>query len=95
MCCAPPSPAPRVGSGRASPGRRGSRTAHTKEAQVTALLRRPQGVTLAQIGERTGWQAHSIRGFFAGALKKRRGLQVTSEKTGNGERLYRLADGGC
>ena len=75
------------------PGKPRQPRADTKEAQVIALLRRPQGVTLAQIGERTGWQTHTIRGFFAGALKKRRGMQVTSEKTGDGERLYRLADG--
>lgn len=68
--------------------------ANTKEQQVIAL-RRPQGATLAQIGAHTGWRAYTICGFFAGVLKKRRGMQVTSEKMETGERLYRLADGGC
>ena len=56
------------------------------------MLRRPEGATLAQIGESTGWQTHTIRGFFAAALKKRHGLAVTSEKPEGGERTYRLAE---
>jgi Protein of unknown function (DUF3489) len=64
----------------------------TKESQVIAMLRRPQGATLAQIGESTGWQTQTIRGFFAAALKKRHGLAVTSEKPESGERTYRLAE---
>ncbi|MFO1153046.1 MAG: DUF3489 domain-containing protein [Rhodospirillales bacterium] len=64
---------------------------NTKEAQVIAMLRRPEGATLAQIGECTGWQTHSIRGFFAAALKKRHGLAVTSEKPQGGERTYRIS----
>jgi len=78
---------------RREPGTPRQPRPNTKQAQVIALLRQPQGVTLAQVGEHTGWQIHTIRGFFAGALKKRRRLQVTSEKTADGERLYRLADG--
>jgi hypothetical protein len=58
---------------------------------VIAMLRRPEGATLAQIGESTGWQTHTIRGFFAAALKKRHGLAVISEKPQGGERTYRLA----
>ena len=66
--------------------------AGSKEAQVIAMLRRPEGATLAQIGESTGWQAHTIRGFFAAALKKRHGFAVTSEKPEGGGRTYRLAE---
>ena len=47
----------------------------TKQQQVLALLRRPEGATVAPIAEATGWQAHTVRGFFAG-LKKRQGLVV-------------------
>ena len=47
----------------------------TKQAQVLALLRRPEGATVAQIAEATGWAAHTVRGFFAG-LKKRQGIEV-------------------
>ena len=64
--------------------------ADSKQAQVIALLQRPQGTSIAEIMAFTGWQAHSIRGLFAGTLKKR-GIVVTSEKTEGGERVYRVA----
>ncbi|GGG39371.1 hypothetical protein GCM10010964_28670 [Caldovatus sediminis] len=47
----------------------------TKQAQVLAMLRRPEGATVAQIAEATGWAPHTVRGFFAG-LKKRQGIAV-------------------
>jgi len=47
----------------------------TKQEQVLALLRRAEGATIAQICEATGWQQHTVRGFFAG-LKKRQGIEV-------------------
>jgi hypothetical protein len=47
----------------------------TKQQQVLALLRRPEGATVAQIAEATGWQAHTVRGFFAGL--KKRGIEVS------------------
>ena len=53
------------------------------------MLRSKQGATIAQIVEATEWRPHTIRGFFAGALKKKLGLAVTSEKVGD-ERVYRL-----
>ena len=61
----------------------------TKQAQVIAMLRSKQGATIAQIVEATEWRSHTVRGFFAGALKKKLGLAVTSEKVGD-ERVYRL-----
>ena len=64
--------------------------ADSKQAQVIALLQRSQGCTITEIMTMTGWQAHTVRGTFAGALKKR-GLMVTSEKPAEGERIYRLA----
>ena len=63
----------------------------TKEAMLIDMLRRPEGATIAQIMAATGWQAHTCRGAFAGALKKKRGLTVTSEKPEGGERIYRIA----
>lgn len=63
---------------------------HTKQAQLIAMLRGKEGATIAQIVEATGWQPHTVRGAFAGALKKRLGLTVTSEKVG-GVRVYRLS----
>jgi len=47
----------------------------TKQEQVLALLRREEGATIARICEATGWQQHTVRGFFAG-LKKRQGIEV-------------------
>lgn len=47
----------------------------TKQEAVLAMLRRPEGATVAQIAEATGWQQHTVRGFFAG-LKKRQGIEV-------------------
>ena len=74
--------------GRSSQGRR----ENTKEALVIAILRRPEGGTIAQIMAATGWRAHTVRGFFAAALKKRHGIAVTSEKPQGGERTYRIAE---
>jgi hypothetical protein len=61
----------------------------TKQAQLIAMLRRKQGATIAQIVAATGWQPHTVRGAFAGALKKKLGLTVTSEKV-EGTRIYRI-----
>lgn len=59
-----------------------------KLGTLAELLRRADGASIAQLADATGWQAHSVRGAMAGALKKR-GLVVTSEKTDAG-RVYRL-----
>ena len=66
--------------------------ADTKQAQMIAMLRRKQGATLAQIVEASGWRPHTVRGFFAGALKKKLGLTVTSEKVEGKDRIYRIND---
>ena len=59
----------------------------TKEAMLIAMLRRPEGATIAQVIEATGWQKHTVRGAISGALKKKRGLEVTSEKGEGSERV--------
>ncbi|MBP7003538.1 DUF3489 domain-containing protein [Amaricoccus sp.] len=63
----------------------------TKQAQLIAMLRRKEGATIAQIVEALAWAPHTIRGAFAGALKKKLGLTVTSEKV-EGTRVYRISD---
>ena len=63
---------------------------NSKQAQVIAMLKRPEGATIAQICEKTGWQSHTVRGTFAGAFKKKLGLSIISDKASGGERVYRI-----
>ena len=64
---------------------------NSKQAQVIAMLKRPEGATIAQICEATGWQQHTVRGTFAGAFKKKLGLDITSTKDQGADRVYRIA----
>jgi hypothetical protein len=54
------------------------------------MLRRPEGATIDEVVRETGWQPHTVRGAIAGALKKKLGLHVTSEKVEARGRVYRL-----
>ncbi len=63
---------------------------NSKQAQVIAMLRHPEGATLSEICKATGWQAHTVRGAFAGTFKKRLGLTIVSEKSAGSERVYRI-----
>jgi hypothetical protein len=65
--------------------------ANSKQAQVLAMLRRPEGATIVQICTLTEWQSHTVRGTMAGAFKKKLGLTIESTKEAGGERVYRIA----
>ena len=69
-----PEPTPEPAAGQRTP------RAGTKQALLIDLLRRPEGATVDQIAEITGWQHHTIRGAISGALKKKLGLAVSAER---------------
>ena len=72
-------------NGRYTPASR----SRTKQEAVLALLGLPKGVTIAAIMRATGWQEHSVRGFFAGVVRKKLRLTLTSHKV-DGKRLYKV-----
>ena len=65
-------------------------TPRGKIATVIALLRRPDGARIDDLTAATGWQAHSVRGAMSGAIKKKLGFEISSEKA-EGVRTYRIA----
>jgi hypothetical protein len=64
----------------------------TKLARIIVMLRAPAGTTIAAIMTATEWQQHSVRGFLAGVVRKKLGLNLVSEQTDKG-RVYRIRDG--
>jgi Protein of unknown function (DUF3489) len=65
---------------------------HTKHARIIAMLRTPAGATIASLVTLTEWQQHSVRGFLAGVVRKKLGLNLVSEQTDKG-RIYRIQVG--
>lgn len=61
-----------------------------KQEQLIAMLRRPEGVTIDEVASVMGWRRHTVRGVFAGTLKKKLGLILVSAKEERG-RVYRIA----
>ena len=84
-------PAKRLKSNTKKSAPRASRSSRgkTKHDRVLGLLRVEGGTTIAAISKVTGWQPHSVRGFFAGIVRKKLGLTLESEKTRSG-RIYRI-----
>jgi hypothetical protein len=75
-----------------APALKAARRLDTKHARIVAMLRAPGGATIAAIMTATEWQQHSVRGFFAGVVRKKLGLNLVSEPTEKG-RVYRIKDG--
>jgi Protein of unknown function (DUF3489) len=65
----------------------------SKQTNVIAMLKGVKGTTIPAIMKATGWQQHSVRGFFAGVVRKKLGLTLASEKT-DGGRIYRIVESG-
>ena len=78
---------------RSTPASRKAATrSDTKHARIIAMLRTPAGATVAAIMTATDWQQHSVRGFLAGVVRRKLGLNLVSEQTDKG-RIYRIKDG--
>ncbi|HLS33046.1 MAG TPA: DUF3489 domain-containing protein [Brevibacterium sp.] len=85
---APDTPADAAPAPRARKPREG-----TKQARLIEMLRAPEGATIDEIVAATGWRPHTVRGAMSGALKKKLGLTITSEKIEDRGRCYRIVDG--
>ena len=79
------------GAPKAEPVQSASAPAESKLDRLLGLLRKQGGATIADLAEATGWQAHSVRGAMAGALRKK-GHTVLSDKPADGPRRYRIAE---
>ncbi|MFN4014744.1 MAG: DUF3489 domain-containing protein [Reyranella sp.] len=66
--------------------------AESKQARLIAMLKQPDGATIVEITKALEWLPHTIRGAIAGALKKKLGLKVESEKVNDRGRVYRIAE---
>ena len=64
---------------------------NSKQAMVIAMLTRAEGATIQQICAATDWQAHTVRGTFAGAFKKKLVLTITSTKDAGADRVYHIS----
>ena len=66
--------------------------AESKQSHLVAMLKQPDGATIAEIAKALNWQPHTVRGAIAGTLKKKLGLTTVSDKVDNRGRVYRIAE---
>ncbi len=85
----------RKGKAPAGTGTRQRRRSQTKKQIGVALLERPKGASIAEMQKAMGWQAHSVRGFLAGTVKKMPGVILVSKKPESGPRRYRVQAAGA
>ena len=71
--------------------KQGSRQTASKSDRILKLLRQKNGATIEALSEATGWQAHSVRGFLSGTVRKKLSLSLVSETGKDGKRRYRIA----
>jgi hypothetical protein len=79
------------GSRKVSKSKPKAHRADSKQAKLIEMLMRPDGASIDEIVTAFGWQPHTVRGAIAGALKKKLGLKVVSEKSEGRGRIYRIA----
>ncbi len=68
------------------------RKSPTKSEKIVKLLRRPCGASIVDLQKATGWQAHSVRGFISGSVRKRMNLRVTAEKRNGADLCYNIVE---
>lgn len=78
------------GKGKPAAKAKPAARANSKQADFIAAMRTPKGISIEEAAKRFGWQAHTVRGAVAGALKKKLGLKVDAERDEERGTVYRI-----